>query len=47
MEKPSKYKSVPVSEIYNRVLTPLTVPQKNSILTILTNFVNYFKQKHL
>ena len=47
MEKPSKYKSIPVTGVVNREFQELSSEDFDSAKTIVNNFILYFKDKHL
>jgi len=46
MNKPTKYKSIQVSEINNKPVTLLTSAEKLKTSAILTKLIQYIKQKH-
>lgn len=46
METPEKYKSVPASTLYNRIIIELNAAKKEKINTIIQNFIQYLKARH-
>lgn len=44
---PKIYKKTTKQELDNRPIVQLSEQDKNKAQTIITNFVNYFKTKHL
>jgi hypothetical protein len=46
METPAKYKSTPITAVYNRTIVLTNTTQKASVQTILAKFVQFLKAKH-
>jgi hypothetical protein len=46
MIAPEKYKSVSVTDVYNRSITPISSTQKEKLKLIVQNFLSYLKLKH-
>lgn len=46
MIKPTKYKSISVSDVKNRIIVPLTAEQKVKAFQILQKLTQFIKAKH-